>query len=226
MMNSKMYMAFINMTTTEIYNLSSYGLDIERKTGVTSISNLDNTVTVLYAWTQDKSLYKKFRKTRSRRFVYKVVDVEEVDITNFQIDSRLLQKKLLSRDGEVNIVLTYGEETAISDFIEYTMVDIFENTKQIFCTEYKLYRDEYINALDVLNYTYFTDILAGDDESAENAGYTASYGMSPYGSPLIYNSDTVYTYELFMYAFRITMRFKKERDESTRILLNRWGVSV
>ena len=222
----KIYMAFINMTTSEIYNLESYGSEIKRQLGVTSIFNKDGTVTQLYAWTLKKDLMKKFRKSRSKRFVYKRVSEDDVETTSLPIESRLLEKKLLSRFGEVKVVMTYAEDEAINDFTEYTLVDIFTNLNQTFYTEYMKYKGEYIDALDVLNYTYFTDILAGDEGSVEVAGYNSTFGMTPFGHSLIYNSDKLFTYELFMYAFRITMNFEKRSNEITRILLNRWGVSI
>lgn len=159
----------------------------------------------IYGWTFDKKLAKMFIKTHNKKyFMLKTIDIDdesEEKFLNFYKDLRIdYFDYSTSLSSAVNILSTEWERNVSSREVGS---ELDSYAYDVAATDYSIFKDNYIDALDYLSYTSFHDMFIGGDprfaknqnewsERQERAFYNAGYNLTVMGRPLELFSDTDY----------------------------------
>lgn len=160
---------------------------------------------ILYAWTTDKDMKDEFKSLRSNQFVLSSSEIyDEEMFRKFSVEyktERLDYYKLRTYNRkkekftENDVLMTANEHTTI---VEYTF-EAFGSYMEHFCyMSYSLYKDKYIDALDLFLYTTFHDIYNAENESIEDmASYCYFKNETPSGrniSKIVESIDQIHLF--------------------------------
>lgn len=171
------------------------------------IMNQNNNCVILYAWTDEKSIAKEFKKSRSERLVMMKIEISDMDFFELEREyslQRISEYKLRHyADGklkDVNVLMTKDEFDVIDEYpLELINELVNESTK----ASYRVLTDEYVQALDTLLYTYYHDIFNSESEDiSDTAEFYASYNRTPFGKSTTDLEDTVDQLNLFVSVFK------------------------
>ena len=167
---------------------------------------------ILYAWTTDKDMKDEFKSLRSNQFVLSSSEIyDEEMFRKFSVEyktERLDYYKLRTYNRkkekftENDVLMTANEHTTI---VEYTF-ETFGSYMEHFCyMSYSLYKDKYIDALDLFLYTIFHDIYNAENESIEDmASYCYFKNETPSGrniSKIVESIDQIHLFSAIFSEF-------------------------
>ena len=176
-------------------------------TSLKYLTDRDNNCIILYGWTDDKDIAKEFKNKRSDRLVMMKIEIYDEDFKTFNREyslQKISEYKLKHYiDGElkyVNILMTKDEFSVID---EYPLELINESVNECTTASYRALNNEYIEALDMLLYTYYHDIFNSESEDISDAAeYSASFGQTPFGKSTTDLEDTIDQLNLFVSVFK------------------------
>lgn len=163
----------------------------------------------LYAWTNGKSKLTDFMEVRDNKVFNvskKELDEDEYDL--FKDHFHLLELKRYNYKTndkkDMEVVSTKNE-----------MIEIFSNGKENYMEfgptvddsfNYRIFKKDLINALDILGYTSIYDLNYGSMEENDLASYNGSYGLGPVGNMILAQPSEL---NLLIYLFYYTFYGKK-----------------
>lgn len=202
------YFIYVRIHEKEFNHMISYMVSNKSEYSYSESSRL---YTGLYAWTTKKKYVKQFLKERTNNHNY-IVREKEIDDVRFDIfsgdykDLKLGEYKYKGyKDKKYLLITTFNEHTQCE---EYARENIYEMLR--LDVDYMWFKDEYIDALDMLSYTTLYDEYAGEDSRMYStdeldhrldlADTNRSYGLTVLGNKLI--NMYGYSYILLQTLFR------------------------
>lgn len=170
---------------------------------------MNDSCLILYAWTTDKNIRDEFKETRSKEFILSSSEIFDNDkFHKFSVDFKMekldyfhlktyneKKKKFVNK----NILMTFNEHVCIAEYPSETFGSLME---PLCDSPYCIYKQKYIEALDVFLYTLFHNIYYGEDESIEDlTSYLSSYGLTPKGNSLSSLIKSIDQLKLFTVVF-------------------------
>lgn len=136
----------------------------------------------LYAFTNSKKIMKKFLEFRDPE-VYSVIkdDIDDDEYQNIHLNKSDLELRYsdftLNEKEKIEMVVTKNEETIIKfDGKEY--INAYGPSSYV-KTNFYIFNDKIINALDGLGYTKSYIDQFGSDDEVDYMYYNESFGLSP-----------------------------------------------
>lgn len=161
----------------------------KRKPGV--IFELNGAIRYLYAYTTDKSMVKDFEYMHDMDLFTRITrKMDRDEFSMFQKEMDHAKLEYYKMDDGSNMLVTKLE----NHILETSIDDIELHLSNHSCLGYEAFKDEYIQALDILLYTLYYQ-LAGPD--SEFYGYNYNYGLTPEGAVqnqvnMVVNFKTMY----------------------------------
>lgn len=166
----------------------------------------------IYAWTDKKEIVNEFIDGRTQD-IYKVMKVDFCDkeeYEEFQRDYKELKLNYykyklsppFSRDSnasELEIVSTFNEYIQTTEYGQENMYEF--GLADIPDINYRIFKPDIIDALDVINYTSEYDKNSGNEEDADNLDFQLSYGCSSLGHSLKFDVSNEVNVLLHLYKF-------------------------
>lgn len=166
----------------------------------------------VYGWTQDYKLFKKFIDTHKKKFLHtKSIKLDKDSYEDFYKFYKDLEIKYISYNASYShsvSILSTPYEKKMCQISEDDYIETY--ACEIVGTDYEMFKEKYIDALDYLSYTTFYDIYVNYEERNENgelfttdrnevATYNQSFNMTVYGNPLnlLTDSELIYYWNIF-----------------------------
>lgn len=217
------YLIYV-MLPSEVYNSRIKYLMDSR---YTTFRYKDGFVTGLYAWSNSKSLVKKFLATRADIFTVKKKDMSDSSYKKYKkeySDLRLGERRYYTdvsfrvagrymeddddkdSDEHVDVVTTKFEYVAATIEISENMMSF--GPASYLNEDYKIFNQRIIEALDVLQYTVLYDTYVPttpeSDEMIERenvANYNAGFSLTPYSNRIFKFDEDEYVVLLYLFSY-------------------------
>lgn len=182
-----LYLVYLVLDKEVLYDTDINWIKPFRET----IPNEDDTsirfVETIYAVSDDKVLLEDFLSFRNKK-KFRIEKVEftckedinkaKLEYTNILMKVEEVGFKMGINDfSYISMPTTTSEMEILECYVEEYETDMFD----IVSPDYRAFKREYIEALDILVYTYFHAVLASDEDLAVSADSCMGSGFSPEG---------------------------------------------